>query len=88
QMTLSSHVTVPTGNLTHVLRQLLEGLAPDEISLLTVSGSTETAARVNGLKRNLAEYAQRHEEQLRDVLHSVAERSSDPLVKLIQRDFA
>ncbi|RMV72201.1 hypothetical protein ALP05_05679 [Pseudomonas caricapapayae] len=88
QMTLSSHVTGPTENLTHVLGQLLEGLAPDEISLLTGSGSTDTAARVNGLKRHLAEYAQRHVEQLLDGLHSLAERSSDPLVKLIQRDFA
>ncbi|SDX07512.1 C-terminal novel E3 ligase, LRR-interacting [Pseudomonas syringae] len=87
EMTLSSHVVGPTGNLTQALGRLLEDLTPDEISLLTGSGSTDKTAQVRGFKRYLADYAQRHVEQLLDGFHALENRSSDPLVKLIQRDF-
>ncbi|KPC32900.1 Leucine rich repeat domain-containing protein [Pseudomonas syringae pv. cilantro] len=87
QMTLSSHAVGPTGNLTQVLEQLLEGLTPDENTLLTGTGSTDKTARVQGLKHHLASYAERHVEQLLAGVQALENRSSDPLVELLQRDF-
>ncbi|KPW73416.1 Leucine rich repeat domain-containing protein [Pseudomonas cannabina] len=87
QMTLSSHVVGPTGNLTQVLGQLLEGLTSDEVTLLTGTGSTDKTARVQGLRRHLADYAELHVERLLDGVQALENRSSDPLVEPLQRDF-
>ncbi|AHG39886.1 hypothetical protein N018_06360 [Pseudomonas syringae CC1557] len=87
-MTLSSHVVGPTSDLSQVLGQLLDGMTPGEITLLTGSGSTDKAVQVRALKNYLADYAQRHVERLIDGVYALKSRTGDPLVELIQRDFS
>ncbi len=87
QMTLSSHVTGPTGQLTEVLGQLLENLPADEAARLSGSDSADRAVQLRGLKRYLADYAQTHVWRLLDDVQALKGRSDDPHVQLIQRDF-
>ncbi|WP_440802210.1 NEL-type E3 ubiquitin ligase domain-containing protein [Pseudomonas syringae] len=87
QMTLSSHVTGPTGQLTEVLGQLLENLPADEAARLSGSDSADRAVQLRGLKRYLADYAQTHIGRLLDDVQALKGRSDDPHVQLIQRDF-
>ncbi|MDU8500453.1 DUF6543 domain-containing protein [Pseudomonas syringae] len=87
-MKLSSSVMGATGDLTQVLGQLLKGLTPNEVSHLTGTGSADKIAQIQGLKGYLADCAQRHMGPLLDGVYALQSRSSEPLVKLIQRDFS
>lgn len=87
-MTFSSSVVGATEDLTQALGQLLEGLTPDEVSHLTGTSGADKTSQVQGFKRYLADCAQLHMGPLLDEVYALHNRSSEPLVKLIQRDFS
>ena len=77
----------PDRGMAALLDTVLKGLQPDEITRLLGAEVEGRPAQILRLARNLSELARTHTRPLREELYALAEHSSDPLIKLIRRDF-
>jgi hypothetical protein len=80
-------VTYTPGSMTTLLGAVLDGLAEDEIRGLLTEAVDGKPARVLRLAEILGEQAQARKARLRDDLHALESGSTDPLIKLVRRDF-
>lgn len=80
-------VTYTPGRITALLERILESLSADELKTLLSEFIEEKQARILRLAQTLCEQAQLHRGRLRNELHALQSRSTDPLIKLIRRDF-
>lgn len=88
EMTLPAiELTWQPGGLDTLLGTLLDGLQTHELETLLGTGATEKAARLQRLAGYMAQSAEVERAQLFDDMYAATNRSSDPQVKLLRRDF-
>ncbi|MBC3951989.1 NEL-type E3 ubiquitin ligase domain-containing protein [Pseudomonas folii] len=76
-----------SGGLDTLLRTVADGLEPHELQALLDTRTTQTTAWVQRLASYLAQCAEMDRAQLLEDIYAVPNRSSDPHVNVVQRDF-
>ncbi|WP_341521001.1 NEL-type E3 ubiquitin ligase domain-containing protein [Pseudomonas sp. G.S.17] len=81
------HATYTPGSMTTLLEAVLDGLSSQEAETLLGERIDAKEEKVLGLARLFSEQAQASSGRVRDDIHALQSVSSDPLVRLIRRDF-